>query len=339
MTPAVSVVMAVYNGERFLEQAVESVLGQSLSDIELVVVDDGSTDKTPKILADLAARDRRVAVHRQANSGRTEALNVGVGLAKAPLVARLDADDVCLPERLARQVEVFDQHKSVGLVGGGARLVDADGRPFEESMCPLSDEEIRRAFSYTTPFFHSAVMFRKDAFEAAGRYRRCFVESEDLDLWLRIAERHDLLNLAALVIEYRMHGEQASLRHLEQQALSLIAAHVSARARRERRPDPIDQVAAIEEDWLLAQGITRREITSAIVDSATWVAKAMGRAGYTDEAETLLADAEARARSDPHPGELLATVHRARATRHAEQGRPLQARLQRGRALLAERRR
>ena len=125
MPPVVSVVMAVFDGERFLEPAVESILGQSVSALELVVVDDGSTDATPRMLAAYAARDARVVVHRHANRGRTASLNVGVRLARAPLVARLDADDVCLPERLARQVAFLERHEAVALVGGGARLVDA----------------------------------------------------------------------------------------------------------------------------------------------------------------------------------------------------------------------
>src|SRR5215210_9605146 len=97
--------MAVFNGERFVEQAVASVLAQTLADLELVVIDDGSTDGTPELLGELTARDPRVVVHRHSNRGRTASLNAGVRLARAPLVARLDADDVCLPQRLATQRE------------------------------------------------------------------------------------------------------------------------------------------------------------------------------------------------------------------------------------------
>lgn len=339
MPVRLSVVMAVHNGERYLAEAIESVLQQSVSELELVVIDDGSTDGTSQLLDAFASEDRRVVVQRQENRGRTASLNRGIAIARAPLVARLDADDVCLAERFARQIAFLERHRAVALVGGAVRLIDDDGRVFEESRYPLTDAEIRRAFSYTTPFVHSAVMFRRSAFDEAGGYRTCFAETEDLDLWLRIAERHELANLAEPVVGYRMHAEQATVRRLELQALCCVAAHVSARARAAGGPDPLDDAQTIDERMLLEHGSSRREIAAAVVDSATWLAKVMGRAGYAEQAESLLREVEARARSEPDPGALLATVHRARAARRAEQGRPLRARLERGRALLAERRR
>ena len=330
--------MAVHDGERFLAEAIESVLGQSVSELELLVIDDGSNDVTPEILDGFAARDRRVVVRRQDNQGRTPSLNRGVALARAPLVARLDADDVCLPERFARRVAFLDRHPAVALVGGAVRLIDDGGRAFKESRYPLSDDEIRRAFAYTTPFVHSAVMFRRSAFDAAGGYRTCLVETEDLDLWLRIAERHELANLPDTVVAYCLHGGQATVRGLELQALCLVAARLSARARGAGEPDPLADAARIDEAWLLAHGATTREIAQAIVDSATWLAKLMGRAGYAEQADDLLDAVQARARREPHPGEMLATLHRARAARHALEGRPVLARIERGRALLAKRR-
>ena len=338
MPPAVSALMAVHNGEPFLRAAVESILDQSLAELELVVVDDGSTDATPEVLAAFASRDARVVVHRQSNRGRTASLNVGAGLARAPLIARLDADDVCLPERFARQLAFLEQHEAVALVGGAVRLIDAGGRPFEESRYPLSDAEIRSAFAYTTPFVHSAVMFRRRAFEQVGGYRAAFAETEDLDLWLRLAERHELANLPEPVVEYRLHPDQASVQKLELQALCVVAAHLSARARAGGGPDPLDGAEAIDEGFLLSLGATPRELTMEMVKSATWLAKVMGHAGYAEEAEALLVEAEARALSEPNPGALLAAVHDVRATRRAEQGQRLRARLERGRAVLARRR-
>ncbi|MEA2218614.1 MAG: hypothetical protein QOJ35_1240 [Solirubrobacteraceae bacterium] len=330
--------MAVLDGERFLEQAVASVLDQSLERLELVVVDDGSTDATADILARFTARDPRVVVLRQPNAGRPAALNRGVGLARAPLVARLDADDACLAQRLARQHDFLERHAAVALVGGAARLIDDGGRAFEDSAYPLSDADIRAAFAYTTPFVHSAVMFRRGAFLELGGYRPCN-DAEDLDLWLRFSERHELANLPDPVVAYRIHADQVTTRRIELQTLGVLGAHVAARARREGRPDPLDAAETIDEDWLLSRGVAPREIGTAVVKSATWLAKVVGRAGYAEQAETLLAGAEARARAQPHPGALLATVHRARATRRAEQGRFVRARYERGRALLAERRR
>jgi hypothetical protein len=329
--------MAVYNGERFLDEAVKSVLDQTLEDLELVAVDDGSSDATSEMLERFAAGDPRVVVHRHANRGRPASLNVGIELARAPLIARLDADDVCVPDRLAQQVAFLDGHADVGVVGGAVRLIDADGRCFEESRYPLSDAEIRKAFAYTCPFVHSAVVFRRDAFERAGGYRRN--DAEDLDLWLRIAEHHELANLPQTVVSYRFHGEQASVVKCELNAFSVVGARFAARERAAGRPDPLDGVDAIEEDWLLAQGVSPREIAATIVKSQAWLANVVARAGGPEQADALLAAAQARARAEPDGGELLAIVHRARATRRYEQGRPVRARLERGKAALAARRR
>jgi Glycosyl transferase family 2 len=329
--------MAVFNGERFVEQAVESVLTQTLADLELVVIDDGSTDTTPALLEELAARDPRLVIRRHSNRGRTASLNAGVRIARAPLVARHDADDVCLPDRLAGQREFLDRHPAVALVGGAVRLIDDRGRAFEESRYPVSDAEIRSAFAYTTPFVHSSVMFRRSAFDRVGGYRTCFAEAEDHDLWLRLAEQHQVANLPRPVVEYRIHPDQATAEKFELMAVGMLAARVSARARAEDRPDPLDGVGAVSEDWLLSLGVDRREIVTATVKFATWLAKVMVRAGYAAGAEAMLADAEARARSEPRPGALLAEVHRARAQLRALQGSKARARLERVRALLAER--
>ena len=116
--------MPVRDGERFVGEAVESVLGQTLADLELIVVDDGSTDSTPALLAGFARADARVRVLTQAVGGLTSTLNAGCALVRAPLIARMDADDVALPDRLERQVAFLDAHPDVALLGGGIVLVD-----------------------------------------------------------------------------------------------------------------------------------------------------------------------------------------------------------------------
>jgi len=338
MSPVVSVVMAVLDGERFLEQAVQSVLDETLTDLELVVVDDGSTDATADILARFAARDPRVVVHRHGNRGRPLSLNRGIELARAPLIARLDADDVSLPERLAGQAAFLERHEAVALAGGAVRLIDAGGHCFEQSSSPLTDAEIRRDFAYTCPFTHSAVMFRRTAFEQAGGYR-ALNDAEDIDLWLRIAERHELANLAQPVVSYRVHREQASIAGCEMQALGAVAARFAARERAGGRPDPLHGADHVDEDWLRARGVSAGEIAMTVVKSQVWLANVIARAGGTAQAEALLQAAQVRARGAPDDGSLLALVHRARAARRYEQGRPVSARLERGKATLAQRRR
>ncbi len=336
-SPPVSVVMPAYNGERFLREAVDSVLAQSFSDFELVVVDDGSTDSTPEILADYASSDARVVVRSQPKRGRTAALNCGFALARSPLIARIDADDVAPADRLELQQQFLTGHAAVAVVGGAVAFMDESGRAFAEVEYPLKDAEIRRAFPHATPLAHPAVMLRKEAFERVGGYRPIFVEAEELDLWLRIAEQYQLANLPELAIRYRMHAGQTTVQKLELQTLYSVAARAAARARIAGRPDPFEAAERIDEQTLLSQGVRSEEVTATFVHSATWLAKTMDRAGYTVVAEGLFAEAAGRARSDSGSRALIAFVHRERGRRHAEQGSRLRAKLEMARAALAER--
>jgi hypothetical protein len=337
MSPAVSVVMSVYNGERFLAEAVESVLSQTLAELELVVIDDGSDDSSPRILAEYASRDPRVIVVRQANEGRAVALNRGFDLARAPFVARLDADDTALPARLQHQHQFLSEHAAVAIVGGAVTFIDENSRPFAEVQYPLEDAEIRSAFASTTPLAHPAVMIRRDAFRSAGGFRPVFHEAEDVDLWLRIAEHHELANLPDVVVNYRLHPAQATMRRLELQTIGSLAARVAARARREGRPDPLDTLVRVDAQTLVALGVSPEEITVRLVRQATWLAKTTGRAGYANEEKELFDFAAARARSPRGSHSLLGEVRRARAERYREQGRRLRAGLERARSALAGR--
>jgi len=337
LSPAVSVVMCVYNGERFLHEAVESILNQTFADLELIVVDDGSTDSTPQILAGYVSRDFRVVVHRQANQGPAAAANRGVGLARAPLIARLDADDVALPTRLECQSRFLIEHETVAVVGGAVTFIDENGRSWADPVqFPLTDAEIHEMLTTTTPFVHSAVMLRRDAFECVGGYRPIFREAEDLDLWLRIAECYELANVPELVVRYRIHAQQTTAQTLERTALHDVAARIGARARKAGRPDPLDAVDRIDHQTVLAAGATNKEITATFIQIATWYAKTMSRAGYEDAAEKLFAEAAARARSASGSRVLVAHVHRTHARRLREQGRRFPALLETARGTLAE---
>src|SRR3954471_12947857 len=336
--PVVSVLMPVRNGEAFLRDAVESVLAEPLSDLELVVVDNCSTDSTPTILAEYAGKDSRVRVHRQEGNNLAGLLNRGFELCRAPLFARLDADDVCVRGRLQTQVEFMADHPEVVLLGGQALLVNEEGEDFATAQYPLEDRELRAALATGNPFVHSAIAMSRAAFEVVGGYRENLDNAEDLDLWLRLAERGQLANLPHPVVKYRIHASQVSLRKQESQAIRTVAARVSARAKAEGRPDPVRSDVRIDEDFLVAEGIDRAEVTQAVVDSATWLARTTGRAGYPRAASQLFDVAFARARSKNGSPAMAAAVHRSIAHRHAEQGHRLRAKLKAAQAAIAERR-
>lgn len=201
-TPAVSVLVGVHDGAPWIGDAVASVLAQTLADLELIVVDDGSGDATPELLA--AVRDTRLRVERQARGGLTRALVRALGLARAPLVARLDADDVALPERLARQRAFLDAHPDVGVLGSAAREVDAAGREVAVVRPPESDGAIRRMLIRRNPFVHSSVMMRRAAVERAGGYDVSLPVAQDYDLWMRMSRLVGLANLPDVLVVRRL---------------------------------------------------------------------------------------------------------------------------------------
>ncbi len=160
--------MAVFDGAPWVGAAVESLLTQTLADLEVIVIDDGSTDPTPEVLA--ALRDPRLRVERRPRAGLTRSLIRALELARAPLLARLDADDLALPERLARQRQFLDAHPDVGLLGTAAREVDVTGREVAIVRPPVDDAAIRRALIRANPFVHSSVIMRRAALDRAGGY-------------------------------------------------------------------------------------------------------------------------------------------------------------------------
>ena len=209
--PAVSVLMSVYDGAPWVRDAVTSVLAQTLTDLELIVIDDGSTDATPDVLASL--RDPRLRVERRARQGLTLALNRALELARAPLLARLDADDLALPERLARQRRFLDANPQVGLLGTGAREIDLAGREVSIVRPPADDAAIRRVLIRANPFVHSTVMMRRSALERAGGYDPAFAVAQDYDLWMRLAGVTRLANLPEpLVIRRLAPGRVSAVR-------------------------------------------------------------------------------------------------------------------------------
>jgi glycosyltransferase involved in cell wall biosynthesis len=201
--PRLTVLMSVYNGAPYLREAVDSALGQSYADFEFVIVDDGSTDDSPRILASL--RDPRITVIRQENQGLAAGLNRGLRDARGELIARQDQDDVSLPGRFARQVAYMDAHPRTGLLGGHAEVVEADGSPGYVRPQPTDPAVLKWHLMFDNPFVHSSVMIRRGALEDVGLYttdpRR--QPPEDYELWMRIAARWDLANLPDVVLRYR----------------------------------------------------------------------------------------------------------------------------------------
>jgi glycosyltransferase involved in cell wall biosynthesis len=200
----VSVLLPVRDGERFLHEAIDSVLGQTLGDFELIVIDDGSSDETPTILE--GYHDERLHVLGQDGLGLVEALNRAVAASRGAYLARMDADDVSLPERLERQVAFLERHPKVALVVPGVELIDDAGRKVGEIVLPGRDDELRRRLLLRNPITHGAVVIRREAVERAGGYRAAYGANEDYDLWRRLARDWQLAAIPDLLYRYRVHG-------------------------------------------------------------------------------------------------------------------------------------
>ena len=246
--PAVSIVMPVRDGERFLQEAIDSILAQSFADFELIAIDDGSRDSTPAILAEAARRDPRIVIVSKGQIGFAAALNLGVAASRAPLIARFDADDIALPDRLALQVEAMQREPALGLLGGFAEVIDESGRTLEFRKPPVSHERLLLVLLRNDPFIHSAVMFRADLARALGGYRAAIEVAEDYDLWLRMAERTRIANLPETLVRYRVHRKSQTGRKEVRMAFSARLARRAAAERRAGRPDPIDGLTT-PPDW------------------------------------------------------------------------------------------
>ena len=264
--------MSVFNTEPFLDEAVASIRGQSFGDFEFIIVDDGSTDGTAACLARHASRDPRIKILSQENRGLIASLNRALAAASAPLIARMDGDDVAMPERFALQMKAFVQAPDVVAIGSTYREMDLQGRVGRQSRPPLSPVAIRSMLERTNCMAHPTCMMRRDVAVAAGAYRRAFVHCEDYDLWLRMSEAGDLINLPEPLLHYRTYPKRDP-RFIEQQTLSELGARASVKRRRAGLPDPANDADLISRDVLEALGVERATVDFEVMRRALQAAR------------------------------------------------------------------
>lgn len=205
--------MPVFNGQRYVDDAIASVVAQGYDDFEFVIVDDGSTDETPAILARWAARDPRIIVHRSPhNEGIPAALNRGLAAARGEYIARQDADDFCVAGRLARQVAVLDQDPSVMVVSAGYELIDMKGRSRGLRMRIAPSEVIAYLLHFSNAVGgHGQVMFRREPVLALGNYGLEYDFSQDYDLWSRLMHYGRIVVLPIVGMRHRLHEDRVSV--------------------------------------------------------------------------------------------------------------------------------
>src|SRR5438876_2377734 len=292
--PLVSVILPVHNGEATLRQALESLLRQTLEDFEIVGIDDGSTDGTGAILAEFARADRRVRPVRQEKRGEglNQALIRGCAAAGGRYLARMDADDISFPDRLEKQVRFLQAHPAIAVLGAAMQCMDGRGPLPHVPRQPAGVREIRATLPRHNCISHPTVMMRREIYDAIGGYRRAFRHAEDYDLWLRIAERHDLCNLEEPVLFYRLHPGQLTFARIPQQALYTLAARTAARRRREGGADPAEGREAITRADLVEMGVSEEAIDRGILEAYIDRGNFLAGLGLLDQASSLAEELE-----------------------------------------------
>jgi glycosyltransferase involved in cell wall biosynthesis len=230
-SPLVTILMPVCDGEQFLREAIDSILVQTFADFEFLILDDASMDTSRSIV--LGYDDPRIRLlANDCNLGVTRTLNRGIQQARGRYMARMDADDVSMPERLERQVAHLDANPDCAVVATFAQIIDTDSVPQGEACVALSPEELDRQLQLQNRLVHGAVMMRADVVRRLGAYDETMKRAQDYDLWLRISDEHAIHTLPEFLYSWRQHGQGVSSLHADEQDRYAAQARDSARRRR-----------------------------------------------------------------------------------------------------------
>jgi glycosyltransferase involved in cell wall biosynthesis len=224
VNPAITVLMSVYNGAFWLNEAITSVLNQTFTDFEFIIVDDGSTDQSLDIIKRFQQIDSRIVVISKPNTGLIDSLNCGSHRAQGKYIARMDADDICKLYRLQKQVEFLEANPKIALVSGAMEYIDEKGNVFGRTYPITSPEKIRnKIFQISNVIVHPAVMMRRDVFVDCGEYCEGLTTVEDQHLWMKFLRRgYHLAMLRELMISYRVSGKAISNQKRSEEQIRLM---------------------------------------------------------------------------------------------------------------------
>ncbi len=240
-SPEVSVIMPSYNAETFISESIDSILQQSFTDFELILIDDGSTDRTLDIIKQYAASDARIVVIEKENSGQTDSMNVGIYKSRGQLIARLDNDDIAMPDRLKKQVAYMRRLPDVVLLGTCAFEIDLYGSTIKKDDYPTNHAHLLNNLKRIKRFFsHSSVMFRSTVVKHIGGYNPRYKIAQDYDLWFRLSEMGQIACLKEHLVKIRNYPNSSSSRDdgLRIMIFESVAANVCYRLRTKGMADP-----------------------------------------------------------------------------------------------------
>lgn len=219
----VTVVMPAYNGEKYVESAIKSILEQTLKDFELIIVDDCSTDSTWKIIQQFAKKDKRIKVFRnQKNLGLSLTLNKALKLANGKYIARADNDDLSYPSRLLQQYNFLEENEHIGIVGGAMELISESGKKIGKRVYHTTDSKIRKYIFFYSPFAHPLIMIRKAILDKAGYYDPLFSPADDYELYFRIGQLSKFANLPDVLMQYRISSGSMTSQQTKKMELATI---------------------------------------------------------------------------------------------------------------------
>ena len=227
-TPLLSVLMPVFNSERFVAEAIESILNQSFKDFEFLILDDASTDKSIEIVKDFEKKDPRIKVFQnEKNLGVVESRNKLINLSKGKYIAWLDSDDIALENRFEEEIRFLEEHPEIGMVGADAIIIDENGRKTGEWLFETEPQKLKIALFFHSPFLSSSVMIRRSCLPIE-LYDPKFPVAEDFDLYSKISEHFDVANISEFLVKYRINSKglsKSNTEKMEHLSVQVIKEH------------------------------------------------------------------------------------------------------------------
>jgi len=247
--PRVSVVMSVHNCQRYVGQAIRSVLGQTFRNFEFIIINDASTDRTDRVIASFSDERMRI-FHHSRNEGLTRSLIEGIAHSRSPYIARIDADDLSHPMRIEVLHDILANDPQTGIAGSFVEFMTSHGRTYWKWELPQDHGSLRRRFLMGESFSHGATMFRKDLYEKAGGYRPQFIFGQDLDLWLRMSEHCRVTVVDQFLYRQRRSPDRLTTRNLHRQTQYLLLALVLTEQRLRKGKDCLQADSRANEEEL-----------------------------------------------------------------------------------------
>ena len=227
--PRISVIMPVYNAEKYVSIAIESVLVQTFSDFEFIIIDDCSTDNSLKIIKKFASTDKRIIIlTNSANLRICKTLNKGINNAKGKYIVRMDADDYSYPYRFKIQYEFMENNPKINVSGGAIEVCNEKLRPIKQRNYQIDDKNIRKKMFFSNPFAHPAVIYRRKDIEYVNLYNEDLADAEDYDLYFRLGRIGQFGNVADKLIKYRISSSQVSIQKSRRQELLTLYIRLKA---------------------------------------------------------------------------------------------------------------